>query len=59
MTFLVAGAEAARFDVTGNLLIGTATTGASKLRIVDLPTSATGLSAGDIWNDAGTLKVAA
>jgi hypothetical protein len=23
-----------------------------------LPTSATGLSAGDLWNDGGTLKIA-
>ena len=28
------------------------------LRLTGLPTSATGLSAGDIWNDSGTLKVA-
>jgi len=41
----------------GNVLIGTATNGASKLRVVGLPTSATGLSAGDIWNDGGTLKI--
>jgi hypothetical protein len=59
MTFLVAGAEAARFDIAGNLLIGTTTTGGSKLRVADLPTSAAGLSTGDIWNDGGTLKVAA
>ena len=30
---------------------------ASKLRVVGLPTSSTGLSAGDIWNDGGTLKI--
>ena len=41
----------------GKLLVGTATAGASTLRMVGLPTSATGLSAGDIWNDAGTLKI--
>jgi hypothetical protein len=41
----------------GNVLIGTATDGASKVRIVGLPTSATGLSSGDIWNDGGTLKI--
>ena len=41
----------------GNVLIGTSTNGSSKLRIVGLPTSATGLSAGDIWNDGGTLKI--
>jgi hypothetical protein len=42
----------------GNVLIGTTTSGASKLRVVGLPTSATGLSAGDFWNDSGTLKIA-
>ena len=41
------------------VLIGTTVAGASKLRVVDLPTSSAGLSTGDIWNDAGTLKVAA
>jgi hypothetical protein len=43
---------------SGNVLIGTATSGASRLRIVGLPTSAAGLSSGDIWNDGGTLKIA-
>ena len=42
----------------GNIIIGTATSGASKLRISGLPTSSAGLSAGDVWNDAGTLKIA-
>jgi hypothetical protein len=36
--------------------IGTTTPG-SKLSIVGLPTSSAGLSAGDIWNDGGTLKI--
>ena len=27
------------------------------VRLQGLPTSATGLSAGDIWNDSGTLKI--
>ena len=30
----------------------------SMVNITDLPTSATGLSAGQLWNDAGTVKVA-
>ncbi len=49
------------FDVVSapTVLIGTTVAGASKLRAVDLPTSTVGLSTGDIWNDAGTLKVAA
>ena len=41
------------------ILIGTTVAGGSKLRVVDLPTSSAGLSTGDIWNDGGTLKVAA
>jgi hypothetical protein len=28
-----------------------------RIRFENLPTSATGLSAGDIWNDGGTLKI--
>jgi len=31
---------------------------ASRLNLSSLPTSAAGLSAGDIWNDSGTLKIA-
>jgi hypothetical protein len=42
----------------GKVLIGTSSAGSSKLRVSGLPTSATGLSAGDIWNDSGTLKIA-
>jgi hypothetical protein len=42
----------------GNVLIGTATNGASKLRVVGLPTSSAGLSSGDVWSDSGTLKIA-
>jgi hypothetical protein len=42
----------------GNVLIGTSTNGGSRLRVVGLPTSATGLSAGDIYVDAlGYLKI--
>jgi hypothetical protein len=42
---------------SGNTLIGTATSGASKLRVVGLPTSAAGLSSGDVWNNAGVLNI--
>lgn len=42
---------------TGNLLIGTGTTGASKLRIVGLPTSSAGLSSGDIYSNLGILTI--
>lgn len=42
----------------GNVLIGTSTNGASKLRISGLPTSSSGLSSGDVWSDSGTLKIA-
>jgi hypothetical protein len=56
--FIVNGVtEGMRLTSSGKLLIGTATEGLSKLRVVGLPTSATGLSAGDIWNDGGTLKI--
>jgi hypothetical protein len=51
------GAERMRITSSGNVLIGTTTNGASKLRVVGLPTSSAGLSAGDIWNDGGTLKI--
>ena len=50
--------ERMRITSGGNVLIGTATSGASKLRIVGLPTSSAGLSSGDVWNDGGTLKIA-
>jgi hypothetical protein len=42
---------------SGNTLIGTATSGASKLRVVGLPTSAAGLSSGDVWDNAGVLNI--
>jgi len=42
----------------GNVLIGTQTNGASKLRIVGLPTSAVGLSSGDVYNLSGVLMIA-
>lgn len=29
----------------------------ARIRLTDLPTSATGLAAGQLWNDAGTVKV--
>ena len=41
----------------GNLLIGTSTNGASKLRIVGLPTSAAGLVSGDIYSNLGVLTI--
>lgn len=50
-------AEAMRIDSSGNVLIGTSATGGSRLRVSGLPTSSAGLSAGDVWNDAGTLKI--
>jgi hypothetical protein len=42
----------------GNVLIGTSTSGSSKLRLVGLPTSAVGLSSGDVYNSAGVLMIA-
>jgi hypothetical protein len=46
-----------RMDGGGNLLLGTGTNGGSKLRIVGLPTSAVGLSSGDVWNNLGILNI--
>jgi hypothetical protein len=46
-----------RMDGGGNLLLGTSTNGGSKLRIVGLPTSAVGLSSGDVWNNLGILNI--
>jgi hypothetical protein len=43
---------------SGNLLLGTSTSGGSKLRLVGLPTSAVGLSSGDVYNMAGVLMIA-
>ena len=42
------GSETQRW---GNLFLG------GKFNASNLPTSATGLSAGDVWNDSGTLKI--
>jgi hypothetical protein len=50
--------ERMRITSAGNVLIGTSTSGSSKLRLVGLPTSSAGLSSGDVWNDSGTLKIA-
>jgi hypothetical protein len=50
--------ERMRITSGGNVLIGTATNGASKLRISGLPTSAVGLSSGDVYNLAGVLMIA-
>jgi hypothetical protein len=50
--------RAMTINTSGNVLIGTGTNGASKLRIVGLPTSAVGLSSGDVYNLAGTLMIA-
>jgi len=43
-------------DVTGNIGIGQASTN-SRLSIAGLPTSASGLSPGDIWNNGGVLNI--
>jgi hypothetical protein len=42
----------------GKVVIGsTNTVGSSPLNVKNLPTSSSGLATGDIWNDAGTLKI--
>jgi hypothetical protein len=58
LQFYTETTERMRITSGGNVLIGTSTNGASKLRISGLPTSSAGLSSGDIWNDSGTLKIA-
>jgi len=49
--------ERGRFSSGGNFLIGTTTSGSSKLRIVGLPTSAAGLSSGDVYSNLGVLTI--
>jgi hypothetical protein len=51
-------AQIALMNVREKVLIGTTSGGSSKLRIVGLPTSSSGLSSGDVWSDSGTLKIA-
>jgi hypothetical protein len=41
----------------GKVVLGSTTVGVSKLRLVGLPTSSAGLSAGDVWNSGGTLRI--
>lgn len=50
-------------EVNGNItatkvLVNITSVGSSPVRISGLPTSSAGLSAGDVWNDSGTLKIA-
>jgi hypothetical protein len=58
LAFGTAASERMRITSGGNVLIGTTTNGASKLRIVGLPTSSVGLSSGDVYNLAGVLMIA-
>lgn len=46
------------FYVNANYTTAKMTIKGTTVNIASLPTSSTGLSSGDIWNDAGTLKVA-
>jgi len=63
--FWEAGMTSRKFIVGGSALIGTEkislqgdTLLNANVNMPNLPTSATGLSSGDIWNDGGTLKIA-
>jgi hypothetical protein len=55
--------EAMRITTSNNLLINKTADGGQKLQVsgkvnfASLPTSATGLSAGDIWNNGGVLNI--
>jgi hypothetical protein len=55
---ITAGATRMAITSGGNVLIGTTTNGASKLRLVGLPTSSVGLSSGDVYNLSGVLMIA-
>jgi len=57
-TIFTGGAVRLNATSNGNILIGTSTNGASRLRIVGLPTSAAGLSSGDVYNLSGVLMIA-
>lgn len=50
ISFRSASSEVAKIDASGGATIST-------LNISNIPTSSSGLSSGDVWNDAGTLKI--
>lgn len=56
LTFGTNNSERIRIAPNGNFYIGK-TSGSSKFGINGLPTSSSGLSSGDVWNDSGTLKI--
>lgn len=58
MKLIAGGNTGITIDSAGNVGIGITPAGNSPLHISGLPTSSAGLSSGEIWNDAGTLKVA-
>ena len=46
------------FSPTGLAVSGNLSASGTRINFANLPTSATGLTTGDLWNDGGTLKIA-
>lgn len=55
--FATGNTQRMRITASGNVLIGTTTSGNSKLKIAGLPTSPAGLTIGDVWINGCTLEI--
>lgn len=51
------GADQSIIELAGKVITISLSGSGAKLNITGLPTSASGLATGDIWNDSGTLKI--